>query len=122
MYNTAEYSRRRREKFKREQRCYRCGGKDARTISGYTRCAECAAVCKDESKAWNELNPERRKKAYEVRKVKIEQCRNSGLCIKCMNNLADEGKRMCSECREKYNTYMRERHKRKREQQRKEGV
>lgn len=119
---SAEYSRERRARAKREGWCSGCGREDARTKSGKTYCAECAekqmrwqkqrqaerraaGVCilcgqtPREGHVLCQRCAERNRENFGERYARLKA---AGMCISCGRNPASAGYVQCEECRGKY--------------------
>lgn len=89
--------RKRQEQFKAEGRCVYCGDRDERTLSGKTRCSECAA------------------KAALSTVFKYHRRLSNHCCVRCGKALAkDYFYTLCEECKEKDNARQSEYRKKKR--------
>ena len=104
--DTLEYSRAYHAKFdaityhahKRMKSCVNCGEKDAFTLNGRARCAECTKKRNDYARARYEETKghknERRRELYEERKAK-------GICTRCGKRVPEAGHTRCDHCRAK---------------------
>lgn len=95
--NRAKKVRLRYDKLVSEHRCTQCGGQDARTLAGRTRCEFCYAKAYKPRKEWSE-----QQKADEIRKHKEKrqerldamQCRECGK----QDYSTLHGKQLCAAC------------------------
>lgn len=98
----------RREYLKMQHRCTQCATMDAYTLNGRTLCAECAEKGREKYRQ----NPEpqiRRAVEYQRRRRKIFE--ESGMCIICGKYAPSDGRKMCKNCSDRSNGYVKKHNK-----------
>jgi hypothetical protein len=78
-----------------QQRCIRCGKKDAYTMNGRAYCAECAEKRRENQKIYYN----RHKREYIAKnKAKVDARREAGICVRCGKKPAAPGHVTCARC------------------------
>lgn len=85
---------------KMQQRCVKCNTRDARTMSGKSRCAECAEKAIRSSSAYY-LN--HREQVIDYKLSRYQALRDSGVCPRCGKRPPKSGGVWCRYCSEKQN-------------------
>lgn len=95
----------RAEYFMLQQRCVKCGKRDAYTMYGNQRCYECVEKGKEYQAVYNKNNREKRISQMRERYYNLK---SQGLCVQCGKEPATCGVK-CKACRAKFNEYQRKR-------------
>lgn len=98
----AEKVRQRYAALASERRCTQCGGQDARTLAGRTRCETCYAKAykpRNERSAQQKADEIRRHKELRQERIDARQCRECGN----QDYLTLRGQQLCAKCRRRRN-------------------
>lgn len=100
--------RERRAYLRSQERCAECGGRDAYTINGRYRCAECNTKHNERQKRDRERRTQEQRKRELARKAAFVRKRiEAGLCKRCGKKVDRDGV-FCSRCCVRVNAWHRE--------------
>lgn len=85
-----------------QQRCVRCGERDAYTMNGHSVCAVCAAKDRE---SYRKNPKERIARAMEYQKKRRKRLEEAGLCLRCGKRAPRPGLTTCENCFNKARAY-----------------
>lgn len=93
----AELNKARYQYLKARGRCVTCGERDAYTMAGRVRCADCTEKKKPGDESYRN-DEENRKKIAEKRTLRYKRLKAAGICADCEKRDAAAGKVRCTQC------------------------
>lgn len=94
--SSAEKAKERYQWIKENHICMRCLKQDAYTLSGRVLCFDCT---QERHKYYKNYYFKKSKELLENAKEKRAECSQQGICTCCMKRKADDGFKLCSNCR-----------------------
>lgn len=84
-----------RQRLKAAHLCRDCKKQDAYTLSGRTRCAECAEREAEAQRKRRKENPEYNREAVKRYRAKAVE---NGMCVRCCTHKRKPGRKLCEYC------------------------
>lgn len=78
-----------------QQRCVKCNTRDARTMSGKSRCAECAEKASESTRKYYQNH---RDHVMLYKSERYQTMRETGICPRCNKRRPESGRALCQYC------------------------